>query len=107
MNNGTDTPVEDVDPLPSFYASVTRVMPNGEAFFPDQVMTREEALASYTINGAYSAFEENVKGSITPGKYADIVVLSSDIMTIPAAEILSTEVVYTIVGGEIRYSRDD
>ena len=105
VNNGTDTPVENVDPLPSFYASVTRIMPNGEAFFPDQVMTREEALASYTINGAYSAFEEDVKGSITPGKYADIVVLSSDIMTIPAEEILTTEVVYTIVGGEIRYSR--
>ena len=107
VNNGTDTPVEDVDPLPSFYASVTRIMPNGEAFFPDQVMTREEALASYTINGAYSAFEEDVKGSLTPGKYADIVVLSSDIMTIPAEEILTTEVVYTIVGGDIRYSRDD
>jgi hypothetical protein len=105
VNNGTDTPVEDVDPLPGFYASVTRIMPNGEAFFPDQAMTREEALASYTINGAYSAFEEDVKGSLTPGKYADIVVLSRDIMTIPAEEILETEVDYTIVGGEIRHAR--
>lgn len=105
VNNGTDTPVEDVDPLPGFYASVTRLMSNGEAFFPDQVMTREEALASYTINGAYSAFEEDVKGSLTPGKYADIVVLSKDIMTVPAEEIPTAEVVYTIVGGEIRYSR--
>ena len=105
VNNGTDAPVEDVDPLPGFYASVTRRMDNGEAFFPEQAMTREEALASYTINGAYSAFEEDVKGSITPGKYADIVVLSKDIMTVPAEEILSTEVVYTILGGEIRYSR--
>jgi predicted amidohydrolase YtcJ len=107
VNNGTDTPVEDVDPLPGFYASVTRIMPNGEVFFPDQAMTREEALASYTINGAYSAFEEDVKGSLSPGKFADIVVLSKDIMTIPAEEILTTEVVYTIVGGDIRYSRND
>ncbi len=105
VNNGTDTPVEDVDPLASFYASVTRRMPNGEYFFPDQAMTREEALASYTINGAYSAFEEDVKGSLTPGKYADITVLSKDIMTIPAEEILSTEVVYTIVGGDVRYRK--
>jgi predicted amidohydrolase YtcJ len=105
VNNGTDTPVEDVDPLPSFYASVTRRMPNGELFFPDQAMTREEALASYTINGAYSAFEEDVKGSLTPGKYADITVLSKDIMTVPPEEILTTEVVFTIVGGEVRYSR--
>jgi predicted amidohydrolase YtcJ len=103
LNNGTDTPVEDVDPLASFHASVTRLMPNGEYFFPDQAMTREEALASYTINGAYSAFEEEVKGSLTPGKYADITVLSRDIMTIPPEEIPSTEVVYTIVGGEVRY----
>ncbi len=105
VNNGTDTPVEDVDPLPGFYASVTRMMSNGELFFPDQAMTREEALASYTINGAYSAFEEDVKGSLTPGKYADITVLSKDILTIPAQEILTTHVVYTIVGGEVRYSR--
>ncbi len=105
VNNGTDTPVEDVDPLPGFYASVTRIMPNGEAFFPDQVMTREEALASYTINGAFSAFEEDVKGSLTPGKYADITVLSRDIMTISPEEILETEIVYTIVGGEVRYSQ--
>jgi len=107
VNNGTDTPVEDVDPLPSFYASVSRRMPNGAYFFPDQAMTREEALASYTINGAYSAFEEDVKGSLTPGKYADIVVLSRDIMTVPPEEILTTEVVYTIVGGEVRYSREN
>jgi len=105
VNNGTDTPVEDVDPLASFYASVTRRMPNGEYFFPEQAMTREEALASYTINGAYSAFEEHVKGSLTPGKYADIVVLSADIMTVPPEEILATQVVYAIVGGEVRYRR--
>jgi predicted amidohydrolase YtcJ len=107
VNNGTDTPVEDVDPIPGFYASVTRMMADGQPFFPEQAMTREEALASYTINGAYSAFEEDVKGSLTPGKYADIVVLSRDIMTVPPEEILGTEVLYTIVGGEVRFSRDN
>ena len=107
VNNGTDTPVEDVDPIPGFYASVTRIMASGEAFFPEEAMTREEALASYTINGAYSAFEEDLKGSLTPGKYADITVLSRDIMTVPVEEILGTEVVLTIVGGEVRYSRDN
>lgn len=107
VNNGTDAPVEDVDPLPGFYASITRIMPNGEAFFPEQAMSREEALASYTINGAYSAFEEDVKGSLTPGKYADIVVLSKDILTIPAEEIPTARVLYTIVGGEVRYHLED
>jgi predicted amidohydrolase YtcJ len=107
VNNGTDTPVEDVDPIPGFYASVTRIMPNGDPFFPEQAMTRGEALASYTINGAYSAFEEDIKGSLTPGKYADITVLSRDIMTVPVEEILETEVVLTIVGGEVRYRRDN
>ena len=73
-------------------------------FFPDQAMTREEALESYTLSNAYAAFEEDVKGSITPGKYADITVLSKDILTIPAEEILETEVVYTIVGGDVLHA---
>ena len=104
--NGTDAPVEDVDPIANFYASVTRKMNNGTAFYPEQRMTRREALRSYTINGAYAAFEEDIKGSLTPGKLADITVLSRDITTIPEAEILDTEVVYTIVDGEVRYDRD-
>ena len=69
-------------------------------------MTRREALRSYTINNAYAAFEEDIKGSLTPGKLADITVLSQDITTIPEDEITSTEVVYTIVGGEVKYRRD-
>lgn len=104
--NGTDVPVEDINPIASFYASVTRRMANGERFYPEQRMTREEALKSYTINNAYAAFEENLKGSITPGKFADIVVLSNDIMTVPEDEIPTAEVVYTIVGGEIRYRKE-
>jgi len=103
VTNGTDVPVEDADPIASFYASVTRVMSDGTAFFPEQVMTREEALHSYTLQNAYAAFEEDVKGSLSPGKYADIVVLSKDILTVPAEEIPQAKVVYTIVGGKILY----
>ncbi len=66
-------------------------------------MTREQALRAYTINNAFAAFEEDVKGSLTPGKYADITVLSKDLMTIPDDEIRTTEVVYTIIGGEVKY----
>jgi predicted amidohydrolase YtcJ len=103
VTNGTDVPVEPVDPLVSFYAAVTRNMKNGQLFYPEQKMTREEALKAYTLNGAYAAFEEGVKGSISPGKYADIVVLSKDIMSVPEEEILEARVVYTILGGKIRY----
>ncbi len=103
--NGTDAPVEDVDPIPNFYAAVTRKMKNGEAFYPDQCMTREEALRSYTINAAYAAFEEDIKGSLAKGKLADITVLSQDIMTIPEEDILKTEVLYTIVGGKVLYEK--
>jgi predicted amidohydrolase YtcJ len=103
--NGTDAPVEDIDPIDSFYASVSRVMVDGERFYPDQRMTREEALRSYTINNAYAAFEEELKGSITPGKLADITVLSRNIMTIPEEEIPGTRVDFTILGGEVRFRR--
>jgi predicted amidohydrolase YtcJ len=103
--NGTDAPVEDVDPIPCFYATVTRKMKNGERFFPEQRMTREEALRSYTLNAAYAAFEEDIKGSLSPGKLADITILSKDIMTVPEEEILEAEVLYTIVGGKIKYKK--
>ena len=105
ISNGTDAPVEDVDPIPSLYASVSRRLKDGSVFFPDQRMSRMEALRSYTINGAYAAFEEDIKGSLTPGKLADITVLSKDILTIPEEEIPAAEVVYTIVGGEVKYAR--
>jgi predicted amidohydrolase YtcJ len=105
VGNGTDAPVEDVSPLASFYASVSRKLKDGSVFYPDQRMSREEALRSYTLNNAYAAFEEKLKGSLEPGKLADVTVLSRDIMTIPEDEILSTDVVYTIVGGKVRYER--
>ena len=101
--NGTDAPVEDVDPIANFYASVTRRMPNGETFFPDQKLTRTEALRTYTYNCAYAAFEEDLKGTLTPGKLADIVVLSKDILTCPEEEIRDAKVLYTIVGGKVSY----
>ena len=103
--NGTDAPVEDVSALASYYSTVSRVLRDGSVFYLDQRMTRMEALESYTINGAYTSFEEDIKGTLTPGKLADITVLSQDILTIPEAEIPTTEVVYTIVGGEVKYSR--
>jgi predicted amidohydrolase YtcJ len=103
--NGTDVPVESVDPMPGFYAAVTRKMKDGTAFFPAQRMTREEALRAYTVNGAYAAFEEDLKGSLTPGKLADITVLSRDIMTCPEEEIRGAEVLYTIIGGKVLYRK--
>jgi predicted amidohydrolase YtcJ len=103
--NGTDVPVEPVDPIPGFYSAVTRKTKDGTAFFPGQKMTRVEALRAYTLNGAYAAFEEGLKGSLTPGKLADITVLSKDIMTCPEDDIPKTEVLYTIVGGKVLYQK--
>ncbi len=101
--NGTDSPVEDVDPIKCFYSSVTRKLADGTEFYLNQKMTREEAIKSYTINGAYAAFEENIKGSITPGKFADLVVLSNDLLNCTDEEILQTKVIYTIVNGKVLY----
>ena len=103
VTNGTDAPVEDVDPLASYYATVSRRMNNGEVFYPEQRMSRLEALKSYTINVAWAGFEEDIKGSLEVGKLADVTVLTKDIMTIPENEIPSTEIAYTIVGGEVMY----
>lgn len=105
VTNGTDVPVEPIDAIASFYASVSRMMVNGEKFYPEHAMTREEAVQTYTINNAIAAFEEDVKGTLTPGKYADIVVLSQDLLTVEEAEVPNTQVDYTIVGGEIKYRR--
>ena len=101
--NGTDPPVEEIDPIASFHCSVTRELPDGSIFQPEQRLTRDQALRSYTINNAFAAFEENIKGSITPDKLADITVLSKDIMSVSEDEILETEIIYTILGGKIVY----
>lgn len=105
ISNGTDVPVEAVDPIACFYATVTRKLAGGAAFYPDQRMTREEALRSYTINGAYAGFEEGIKGSLAPGKLADIAVLSKDILACPEEEIRSAEVLFTIVSGRILFRK--
>ena len=105
VSNGTDAPVEDVDPVASFYSTVSRKLKDGSVFYPDQRMSRVEALKSYTINGAYAGFEEEIKGSLVAGKLGDVTVLSKDIMTVPEDEIPTAEVVYTIVGGKVVYQK--
>ncbi len=105
VNNGTDVPVEDIDPFANFYASVTRKGKDGTAFYPDQKMTREEALYSYTLANAIAAFEDNRKGSLRPGKLADIVIFSQDLMSVPEEKIAETKVDMTIVGGKVVYER--
>ncbi len=106
VTNGTDAPVEDVDPLASYYATVTRKLPSGTAFFPKQCMTRAEALRSYTRDCAYAAFEENVKGTLAPGMLADIVILSADILTCSEEDMRKAKVVTTIVGGKVLYATE-
>jgi len=105
VGNGTDTPVEDVSPIASYYASVTRIAKDGKPFYPAQKMTRMEALRSYTVENAYAAFEEKLKGTLEVGKLGDITVLSQDILTVPDDRVLKTEVEYTIVGGKVVYQR--
>jgi predicted amidohydrolase YtcJ len=105
--NGTDAPVEDVNPILNFYASVTRKrVDNGMEFFPEQRMTREEAIYSYTLGNAYAAFEEDIKGSLEYGKLADLVVLSKNLLTCADEEVLDTEVLLTVVGGKMKYQKE-
>ncbi len=107
VTNGTDAPVEDVDPIESFYATVTRKrIDNGFEFFPEQALSREEAIKSYTLANAYAAFEEDIKGSLEPGKLADLVVLSQDLINCTEEEILETEVLKTMVGGTFKYEKE-
>lgn len=105
INNGTDAPVEAIDPFASFAASVNRIMANGEAFYPKQAMTRFEALHSYTLGNAYSAFEEDVKGSLEVGKLADIAILSHNPLTATDEQLPNIQVDYTLIGGQIAFQR--
>jgi predicted amidohydrolase YtcJ len=105
VSNGTDAPVEDVDPIAGYYSTVSRKLKDGSVFYPDQRMSRMEALKSYTLNGAYAGFQEGSQGSLKVGKYADIVVLSKDITKVPEDQIPTASVVYTIVGGKILYEK--
>ena len=103
VTNGTDAPVERISPIQNFHASVTRRQRDGSLFFPSQRMSRVEALRSYTLNAAYAAKEEHLKGSLAVGKLADITVLTRDIIVAPDNDLPSTEVAYTIVGGKVMY----
>ena len=82
---------------------MTRQLPDGTLFQPQEVYSRERALYSYTMGNAIAAFEEDIKGSITPGKLADITVLSQNLLSVPDDSLLDTEVVMTILGGRVRY----
>ncbi|MCW5964631.1 MAG: amidohydrolase [Bryobacterales bacterium] len=104
--NGSDFPVEHPNPMLGFHAAITRQDGKGwpkEGWYPSQKLTREEALKSWTLDGAYAAFEEKQKGSLQPGKLADFLVLSRDIMEVEPAEILGTTVRMTFVGGKLVY----
>lgn len=103
--NGTDVPVEDVNPLLCLRSAVTRRMSNGQQFFPEQCLTPLEALRSYTIDAAFGAFEEAEKGSIEPGKLADLVILSGSPLTTPGDELGTLRVEKTIVGGKVVFER--
>ena len=106
--SGTDAPVEPVNPIANFYAAVTRKTLLGipsDGFEPKQRLSRYEALYAMTMGGAFAGFEETEKGSVEVGKLADITVLSQDVLAVPEAQILSTEVVMTLVGGEVLYHR--
>ena len=103
MSNGTDTPVERINPIANFHALVTRRTKDGSEFYPDQRMTREEALKSYTWNAAYAAKEESIKGSITPGKLADFVTLAKDPHTADPSSIKDIPVLRTFLGGRATF----
>jgi len=107
--NGTDVPVEPLNPIASLYASVSRKtlkgMPEG-GYEPEQKMTRAQALRSYTLDAAYGAFEEDIKGSITAGKLADFTIYNQDLMTVAEDKFLNTEVIMTIFNGEVVYEKE-
>ncbi len=106
--NGTDAPVEPLNPVACFYAAVSRKTLKGTppgGYEPEQKMTRDQALRSYTRDAAYGAFQEDVLGSIRAGNYADFTVFSKDIMTVEEDEILNAKVEMTIVNGQVVYTR--
>lgn len=106
---GSDFPIESINPLLGFYAAVSRLSIDGksphgtEGWYPEQRLTRAQALKGMTLDAAHASFAENELGSLTPGKQADFVILDRDIMTIPFSEILSTKVQATVVDGSVAY----
>ncbi len=107
--NGTDVPVEPLNPIPSLYASISRKTLKGTpegGYEPSEKMTREQALRSYTLDAAYGAFEEDIKGSITKGKLADFTIYSQDLMTVAEQDFLNTEIAMTIFNGNVVYAKE-
>ena len=104
---GGDTPVERINPIPNYYATVTRKLKDGTTFYPDQRMSREEALKSYTWNAAYAAKEEAIKGSITAGKLADFVMLEKDPHDVDPNTIKDIKVLRTVTGGRTVYPKSE
>jgi hypothetical protein len=104
--NGTDAPVERVDPRASLYAAVTRQLPNGNTFYPEQCMTRREALLSYTLWPAMAAFQEKELGSLEVGKLADLVLWNTDLLTCKPTDLLTAKVELTVLAGEIVFDAD-
>ena len=108
--NGTDVPVEPLNPIASLYASVSRKTLNGTpegGYEPAQKMKREQALRSYTLDAAYGAFEEDIKGSITVGKLADFTIYNQDLMTVVEEDFLNTEIAMTIFDGKVVYTKGE
>lgn len=105
MCGGSDCPVESMDPLPNLYYAITRSDGHEGSWYPENAVTIDEAVRMFTIESAYAAFEEQERGTLTVGKYADMVVLDKNIYEIPADELLDTQVCMTIVNGIIRYQK--
>ncbi|MFQ6126549.1 MAG: amidohydrolase [Candidatus Heimdallarchaeota archaeon] len=102
---GSDCPVELMDPFQGIQDAVTRVTVNGTVFVPEERVSVEQALRMYTLDAAYGAFEEHIKGSIEPGKFADMIIVSDNPFDVPTDKISEIEVAQTIVGGKIVYTK--
>ena len=106
---GTDCPVERFDTMPNIYSAVTRKSITGEdkkIYLPNEKLSMDEALRAYTIEGAYASYEENIKGSVTVGKFADFILLDRDLYNLDDdEEILSTQVIETYVDGKSVYKK--
>jgi hypothetical protein len=103
----SDFPGETLNPFFGMYAAETRQTPEGKpegGWYPEQCLTREEVLYAYTVESAYSGFEEHIKGQIAPGMLADFIVISDNILTIPSKALLSLKVERTYIGGQLVYS---
>jgi predicted amidohydrolase YtcJ len=102
----SDYPGEELNPFFGMYCAETRRTPDGlpaGGWYPEQCLTREESLKAYTVEAAYAGFEEKIKGRIEPGMLADFIVISDDVRTVAAEQLLSLKVLQTYVGGRLVY----